>query len=191
MKNNCIFCCDDSISHPNRHSVRFPQYHTGIVCKKCSKVSCKQCLFAIVDKMDKNHLRDDWYDSVLEYLPDSTSSLRFVCSFCECSVNLESSKPHMPRRFDGYLFLPDYALMICPNFAGLDIIALGEDRPNNLDAVLHAVVDEEVSIKCESQNVVPDRSAASIVDMYTKQITFHGRDCKVCDYCMFMSVCIF
>ena len=184
---DCVFCCDGSLSHPELHNYQFFQVHSGLTCKTCSKFSCEGCLQVIVAEMEEKNLRDDWYDYVVKFLSGLPTPLAFRCSFCEWSINLECSKPHMPRRFDGYLFLPDYALMICPNFAGVDIIALGQDSPNNLDAVLHAVVDEETSIKCESQNVVPDKTAARIADMYTRMISFNGRDIKVCGYCMIMN----
>ena len=92
------------------------------------------------------------------------------------NVNLsqKSQTPFAERRFDGFLFLPEYAILISPNINGVDIHAFGKDRSNNLSGVMHAVVDEYVLVQCKAQNVVPDSSAARIVDLYSQTVKQSG-----------------
>ena len=193
-KIDCVFCCDSSVTNPNPKTVKFNQIHTGLKCQKCRKFSCIACLRVICAEMQRKKLKDDWSEHVERYLSGNPSSHSFICNSCEFPTNIHGLNPHTPRRFDGYIFLPEYALLIAPNFSGVDVFALGKDSLHSLDAVLHAVVDEETAVECESQNVVPDKSAARIVDMYSRQIKHNGNTLKVCSLvfgfdCLLFSCC--
>ena len=68
--------------------------------------------------------------------------------------------------------------MIDPNFAGVDIHALGGDDMHNLEPVWHAVIDQTVAAQCYAMDITPDGSAARIVDLYSKIVDVGGTPTK-------------
>ena len=72
------------------------------------------------------------------------------------------------------MFLPEYAIWVSPNIIGVNIHAFGKDSSNNLDAIMHAVVDEYVAVQCKAQNVVSGSSAARITDLYSQTVKHSG-----------------
>ena len=148
----------------------------GLVCAKCHRFSCKKCLEVIAGKATRHN---DWCRIVREYLDGKQIPSSFVGHCCEWQQVQEVSNCKKERRFDGYIYFPEFSIMINPNFHGVDIHALGRDPDHNLDAVVHAVVNEDVAVECKSLNIIPDRSSARIVDLYTKQIEHDGSQTKV------------
>ena len=108
------------------------------------------------------------------------SQSNFIGHCCEWIVNQCTPKHHtLPRRFDGYLVYPEYGIMICPNFSGVDILALGKDSEHNLDEVWHAVIDEETSVQCEKLDIQPSGANAKICNIYSRKVIWNGSLCLV------------
>ena len=172
---HCVFCCFNSLTHPTAKSARLKQDSHGLTCSKCSRFACNACLEVIQEKIAKSkHLKDEWCKVVKDYLNGMDVSSSFIGHCCEWQLEPKITNPFAERRFDGFLFLPEYAILISPNINGVDIHAFGKDRSNNLNGVMHAVVDEYVSVQCKAQNIVPDRSAARIVDLYSQTVKQSG-----------------
>ena len=83
------------------------------------------------------------------------------------------------RRYDGFLFIPEYGLLIDSPLCQVDILALGKDPEHSLDALWHCVVNEDLSILAESKNVVPDGQSAKLSYAKTLTIKLQGKPSKV------------
>ena len=58
--------------------------------------------------------------------------------------------------------------MICPNFAGVNILALLKDSEHNLDEVWHAMIDKETSVQCEKLDIQPLGANAKICNIFAQ-----------------------
>ena len=125
---------------------------------------------------------DEWCETVRSHLNGGEIPSNFIGHCCELKLEVGPPKPNVERRFDGYMHLPEYGLMFCPNLDGLDVHAFGKDKKNNLDGVLHAVVDENTAIDCELLNVVPDGSGARILNYHTRVFKYCGELALVRSY---------
>ena len=170
-KPKCVLCSDESLTHKRPNSAHLKQDERGLTCTKCLQFACNACLKVVLEKAFDKNQNDNWCMMVGEYLRGNPASSQFVGHCCEWLTAAPNQSTFQDeRRFDGYLFLPEYAIMISPNFKGVDIHAFGGDNANKLPPVLHGVVDEDLAVQCKFLNIFPDRSASEIVDLYTRQI---------------------
>ena len=178
-----MLCDIDTLSKAKtRRSKRaahlIPDRH-GIQCSMCKKFSCNACLKAITEEAASRGLTDEWCALVGRHLSGEKVPLPFVGHCCEWQPEPQPVKSFFERRYDGYLYIPEYALLINPSFNGVDIHALGRDREHHLDAVWHAVVDDQVAIQCHALNIKAQGSSAFLADAFTKEIIFDGMYTKV------------
>ena len=186
MRLSCVFCGRKLIqtSSQFRHTTR------GISCSVCGKFSCRKCLKLIVSKAINEDLWDDWCAEVMLCLNNSGPMNHFIGHCCELRFHSTPvSKTSYSQRFDGYLVLPEYQLMINPNFSGVDVHALGRDADNQLLDVWHAVVDEQTAIECEELNIVPNKSGAKLCDVYSHEVRWNDSLCSVNIMVFQQSVC--
>ena len=186
MRLSCVFCGRKSIQTSSQSC------HTtcGISCSVCGKFSCRKCLKLIVSKAINEDLWDDWCAEVMLCLNNSGPMNHFIGHCCELRFHSTPvSKTSYSQRFDGYLVLPEYQLMINPNFSGVDVHALGRDADNQLLDVWHAVVDEQTAIECEELNIVPNKSGAKLCDVYSHEVRWNDSLCSVNIMVFQQSVC--
>ena len=179
---HCVLCNGKSLTRATKHAskaARFQPDDDGIFCSKCSRFACNACLKAITDCASQKKLSDGWCRAVEDHLKGKQAQTPFIGHCCEWAVESKEPNADKERRFEGYIFFPEYSLLIDPTFNGVDVHALGKDSKHNLEAVWHAVVDEEVSIQCEALDVVPDRTKAKVVDLYSRMTEFNGTPTKV------------
>ena len=157
----------------------------GLTCSKCKSFSCSFCLAMIIERATKERLHDQWSQIVNRFLVDGIIPSNFIGHCCEWDVQLATnvSTATSPRRFDGYLFLPEYQLLIDSNFGNVDIHAFGADAKYSLSPVWHGVVDEHTAIEAAERNLYPDGTAAKISEFCTLQFIMNGQKIKVCHPC--------
>ena len=112
----------------------------------------------------------------------------FIGHCCELDKQsiVESPDAHLPRKFDGYLFLPDYQLLISPNFENVDIHAFGEDSVHDLSPVMHGVVNEITAIEAAKKGIIPTGNAARIANYQTEEIWLNDQLFKASSFCFIL-----
>ena len=178
--NRCVFCSLESLSKPRTKAkaVHYAADKMGLCCSKCYRFSCNACLRVITKKAADIGLADVWCQTVEKHLSGQLISAPFCGHCCEWQNQTKASLPVVNMKYDGYIFFPEFALMIDPNFAGVDIHALGRDSMHNLAPVWHAVIDQAVASQCHNMDVTPDGSAARIIDLYSKVVDVGGSPTK-------------
>ena len=178
--NLCVFCSPQSLSkdRTKAKAAHFAMGDKGLYCPKCLQFSCNACLSVITEKAANEGLTDQWCQTVEKHLLGQSIPSSFLGHCCEWQNQLKPPLPAVDMKYDGYLFFPEFAVMIEPNFAGVDIHALGRDGMHHLEPVWHAVVDQPVAAQCYSTDIAPDGSAARIVDLYSKIVDVGGTPTK-------------
>ena len=178
--NHCVFCSVQSLSKPRTKAkaVHYAADKSGLCCSKCYRFSCNACLRVITGKAANIGLTDMWCKTVEKHLSGQSISAPFFGHCCEWQNKPKLPLPFVDMKYDGYIFFPEFAVMIDPNFAGVDIHALGRDGTHNLEPVWHAVIDQAVASQCYDMDITPDGSAARIIDLYSKIVDVGGTPTK-------------
>ena len=113
----------------------------GLICIECGNFACLSCVSQIFMKTKKCTRKEDlWCQKVAVYLEQPTKQPpNFIGHCCEWKVQRkvidaarkaeELHEWSAPRRFNGYLHLPEYGLLLDPPLAGaVDVHAFGESE---------------------------------------------------------------
>ena len=183
MREFCLFCSIQTVEKQRlkkgkKSYMDYEASSEGLKCVKCGGYACRLCLVEVINKFKPIHrTHDRWCREVSKYL-EGGSSIPFVGGHC-CEWTIQKKLSHvefskrchnvlLPRRFDGYLFLPEYGLLIdSPLNGSVDVHGFGESikegRYNHVDGVWHALIPQNIAIELEKQNVMPNGEDLKLV----------------------------
>ena len=135
----CLLCSGKSFekrSVQNKKklvSARNQSFRDGLTCSKCLRFACKECLVASVNKAGIHGTNDPWCSVVKKYIRNGETPTNFVGHCCELTIGTErrqySKKNKVDvggRRYDGYLHIPDFAVLVASKFQCTDAHGLIE-----------------------------------------------------------------
>ena len=139
-KQHCTFCSKHAIKQKSLDKRKnaifydFTPSSSGLTCSRCNRFACSLCLKSIIKRANKEKLSDSWSEAVQFFLKKRRVPKGFVGHCCEWYVQPKITPPnaHLPRKFDGYLFLPEYQVLISLNFDNVDVHAFGKDSDHEL-----------------------------------------------------------
>jgi hypothetical protein len=138
----------------------YVQNDNGLQCCKCDSFACVDCLTEIISVFPKGARRKDkWCRVVRRFLVKGFYPDNFVghcCELKEKQKRLGHDKIVFPKqtRFDGHLYLPQFAIMIDSPFDCVDVHGLGGNK--SLPVVWHCVFSHTASEMYHANDVVPD-----------------------------------
>ena len=100
----------------------------GLTCSNCHRFACKECVTAFVIKAGKHGKKDRWCLEVKQYLVDGNAPEMFIGHCCELGSDSEKEKSFKKKkkscgdmRYDGYLHIPDFGVLISAKFDCTDV----------------------------------------------------------------------
>lgn len=140
----------------------------GLLCSMCNKFSCFHCLFYLLYVIPKKvQKKDKWCKIVNKYLYKGYWPKKFVGHCCELKkkqlqLGLDKVAAIQNTRFDGHLYLPEFAIIIDSPFDCVDVHGLGGSKL--LPAVWHCVFSHMAAEAFFVANVCPDGQGARLLD---------------------------
>ena len=114
-------------------SARTQSFRDGLTCSKCLRFACKECLVAFVNKAGKHGTNDPWCCVVKKYILNGETPSNFVGHCCELTIGTENHRNNKKNkvdvggtRYDGFLHLADFALLVASKFQCTDVHGLIE-----------------------------------------------------------------
>ena len=157
----CICCSWHAIQPRKLRKVNYEKYHPfdythdhlGLKCTLCDSFTCNACLANITSMMNDFKCVDAWHDIVCSYLQNQPPPSPFIGHCCEVKSTTEPRIDEVvAMRYDGYLVIEEFGVMIRSTFCGIDIHGLGK-VDGQFPGARHFVIDRPTAIMCEEKNV--------------------------------------
>ena len=209
----CLLCSDKSFekksvkSNKKLVSARDQFKRDGLICSTCNRLACKECVSSFLKKAGGHGKKDPWCVVVKKYLEDGKQPADFVGHCCELGVDTEiSSKSQKMKseswgtKYDGWLHLPQFRVMVEPGFECVDVhglvecaeamVSVKEDAEGKEDScnipkyhihfgpVAHCVIGEEASKRYYKNNVVSKGDGGNYLGVYTIEVGSVEDSCK-------------
>jgi hypothetical protein len=159
---------------------------TGLHCSypDCSGYACSNCLPKIVRCFSKEtQASDQWCVDVNRFIETGFANPQFIGNCCEWKAErarlLEESRlSRTPTKFDGFLYLPEFKLLIDSPFGCIDVHGLGRSagkglrgKHDELPAAWHCVISHEAAARYHSEGLRPVSSVGFIQERIFHQVS--------------------
>ena len=166
----------------------------GLRCSQCQRFACKECVTSFVKKAGKHGKNDHWCSVVKQYLIDDKQPEQFMGHCCELGRDADKDQllkcPKISSgdtRYDGYLHLPDFGVLISSDFDCSDVHGLIEcaepkksakikDYPKkkkyltHFGPLAHCVIGQEASQRYYNNNVIATGSHGEDLGIFSVNV---------------------
>lgn len=171
----CYFCCYDSTAKRSRDKfesgtgkpIASPRScEVGLFCtyRRCQGFACSSCLEKIVNNFSLSQQKSDrWCREVLKFLDTDVTPPSFIGHCCEWTAEYRQLKearkiPIKFTKFDGYMYLPEFGLLIDSPFKCIDVHGMG--KSGELPPAWHCVISHKAAEIYYEVNLQPDGKVA-------------------------------
>ena len=162
MSLSCIFCHDSSIERKVRLSdkqrIFFESSPTGLTCTSCSRFICSDFIRDIFKRIPQSSKEKDSLCQVVNQFLTTGGKHTFLGSCCELKDIKKTPliiSSMTPLSYDGYLFRPEYRLLIDSSIGNEEPIDIhGQAKHDTLfPGVVHCVLSRASCALASSSKV--------------------------------------
>ena len=175
----CSLCGDGSIDRNKHHlyddTIENKNIGPLLTCSNCSNINCSACCAEFYNNIpEKVRAQSKWCNQVGQFLKDKVHPNDFICNRCPLNKAAKEAKANeaklvmAPRRHDGDVVLPGYAL-ITPSVklgeGSADILGWPDYKGCPILPAVHSVINQQVSIDLENLQIKPNGSNAKVYSL--------------------------
>ena len=209
----CLFCSGTSLERSRKPCSSIVPGMDGLVCSLCKRFSCSDCLANLQTAIEESQIqhncpRDHFFDVISDYNRNGVYPTNYVGHCCELKQEALRAGTFLKANYrkqcqkemscDGYVFFPQFKLLIDTPFGDIDVLGLGPIKGSH-HGVWHCVIGIKDAIRFAAEGLSPQAwnpSMATCMKRTSINIPFPNMCKKGCmklnvEYCIIDQSCVF